>query len=486
MRTRENGTSSDEAKASPPARRADVASAAPVADPRAPMALRAVQRGAGNAAAVQMLRRAGHPGVQAPVQRSTVPGVLGSAGRSLDEATRTDMESRLGADFSDVRVHDDAAARRSAAEIGARAYTSGNHVVIGDGGGDRHTLAHELTHVIQQRQGPVAGTDHGDGLRVSDPTDRFEREAERNAHRALSGRGTATSAAKPGTEAVSTQRSVREGTVQRVGTPENVQDVWTNRHWEQEAGDRPAVNPNPPGGGRTLTVILRDVANQLLTELAAQGERAGQKELRVFRTMTNEEADAILEWRGAGKKEGTEAWLRENRGAPAGITERYHAAKAQPGSAVGAMPVKKHLGDWDQAYDYYERNHAQHYATAPRAANGRVVGGPEVRVLEFTLKKGAHELLFSPDYMALAGNTGAPAALRKIYGEQNRQFATASGNEGSLTGYVGMKLEDIGDFSLSVGSNAEATQLLFQLFVQDIQDVTKRASHRWNAETEAY
>jgi hypothetical protein len=50
--------------------------------------------------------------------------------------------------------------------------------VIGDGGADRHTLAHELTHVIQQRQGPVAGADNGAGLKVSDPSDRFEREAE--------------------------------------------------------------------------------------------------------------------------------------------------------------------------------------------------------------------------------------------------------------------------------------------------------------------
>lgn len=96
------------------------------------------------------------------------------------------MEARLGADFSDVRIHDDSAARSSAAEIGARAYTSGSHVVIGDGGGDKHTLAHELTHVIQQRQGPVAATDNGSGLRVSDPSDRFEREAEANATRVMS------------------------------------------------------------------------------------------------------------------------------------------------------------------------------------------------------------------------------------------------------------------------------------------------------------
>ncbi|MEV7197145.1 DUF4157 domain-containing protein [Streptomyces sp. NPDC093510] len=120
------------------------------------------------------------------VQRSAVHDVLRSAGRPLDAATRTDMEARLGADFSDVRVHSDAAAKASAAEVGARAYTSGSHVVIGDGGADRHTLAHELTHVIQQRRGPVAGTDNGAGLKVSDPSDRFEREAEANAHRVLS------------------------------------------------------------------------------------------------------------------------------------------------------------------------------------------------------------------------------------------------------------------------------------------------------------
>ncbi|MEU8617438.1 DUF4157 domain-containing protein [Streptomyces sp. NPDC048623] len=144
-----------------------------------------------------MLRQAGHAwvqeqhqhgagcGHQQAVQRSAVHDVLKAPGRPLDEATRTDMESRLGADFSDVRIHDDAAAKASAGEVGARAYTSGSHVVIGEGGADKHTLAHELTHVIQQRQGPVAGTDNGSGLKVSDPGDRFEREAEANARRAM-------------------------------------------------------------------------------------------------------------------------------------------------------------------------------------------------------------------------------------------------------------------------------------------------------------
>ncbi|WP_414080029.1 DUF4157 domain-containing protein [Streptomyces sp. KN37] len=178
------------------------ASQQPARPRAAPGSLTALQAAAGNEAVVQMLRQAGHLsaeqhqhgagcGHQQPeVQRSAVHDVLRAPGRPLDEATRADMEARLGADFSDVRIHSDSAARSSAAEVGARAYTSGSHVVVGDGGADRHTLAHELVHVIQQRRGPVAGTDDGTGLKVSDPADRFEREAEATARRVMAGQAT--------------------------------------------------------------------------------------------------------------------------------------------------------------------------------------------------------------------------------------------------------------------------------------------------------
>lgn len=65
----------------------------------------------------------------------------------------------MGAEFSGVRIHADAAAGRSARAVGARAYTVGRHIVFGDGEfaphqpRGRHLLAHELTHTLQQGGG---------------------------------------------------------------------------------------------------------------------------------------------------------------------------------------------------------------------------------------------------------------------------------------------------------------------------------------------
>jgi hypothetical protein len=138
-------------------------------------------------------RAAGNAGDAARVDESPVLDVIGSGGgRPLDPEVRSDMESRFGADFGDVQVHTGGAAHASATSLHAQAYTVGTDIVFADGGYDpgtaagRHLLAHELTHVVQQRSGPVDGTDAGGGLRVSDPSDRFEREAAATADQALS------------------------------------------------------------------------------------------------------------------------------------------------------------------------------------------------------------------------------------------------------------------------------------------------------------
>ena len=113
--------------------------------------------------------------------------VLRSPGKPMNGPVRAEMETAFGADFSTVRLHDDSSARESAKALGARAYTAGENVVLGGGAVDRHTLAHELAHVVQQRDGAVAGTALGNGLRVSDPGDSFEKAAEQTAATVMAG-----------------------------------------------------------------------------------------------------------------------------------------------------------------------------------------------------------------------------------------------------------------------------------------------------------
>ena len=77
-------------------------------------------------------------------------------GRPLPEQTRSYLESRMGRDFGDVRVHTGTQADEAARSLNARAFTLGSDVVFRAGEYRPHTrsgkrlLAHELTHVVQQ------------------------------------------------------------------------------------------------------------------------------------------------------------------------------------------------------------------------------------------------------------------------------------------------------------------------------------------------
>ena len=69
------------------------------------------------------------------------------------------MERQFGRDLSDVRLHTDSDAAAVARSLGAHAYTVGADIVFGSGkfrpdvtDGQR-LIAHELTHVLQQRGG---------------------------------------------------------------------------------------------------------------------------------------------------------------------------------------------------------------------------------------------------------------------------------------------------------------------------------------------
>jgi hypothetical protein len=91
----------------------------------------------------------------------SVDRVVGSSGSPLEPVVRHDVEQRFGHDFSLVRVHAGPAAEQSARDVNAHAYTVGRDIVFGKGQyapdtvRGRRVLAHELTHVLQQGDGPA-------------------------------------------------------------------------------------------------------------------------------------------------------------------------------------------------------------------------------------------------------------------------------------------------------------------------------------------
>lgn len=183
------------------------------------MAMRAALSGrldvAGPAGVAGLQRVAGNSGASALMDedRSPVHNVIGSGGSPLPADLRTDMEGRFGHDFGDVRVHHDGAAHDSAKSVNAQAYTVGSDIVFQSGKYDpasdagKHMIAHELTHVVQQRSGPVDGTDAGGGVKISDPSDRFEREAVANADRVMA--SPAPAAAPAGAQRVAESAAVQ-------------------------------------------------------------------------------------------------------------------------------------------------------------------------------------------------------------------------------------------------------------------------------------
>ncbi len=206
-----------------------------------------LQRSVGNAGVTSLLEE----------ERSPVHDVISSGGRPLEPDVRTDMEARMGHDFSDVRVHDDSSAASSAQAVNAHAYTVGSNIVFQRDQYDpsstagKTTLAHELTHVVQQRSGPVDGTTAPGGIKVSDPSDRFEREASANADQVMSSPTpvqTLSSTAPAVQREAEEEEEVQGLFVQRRGGDEHDHEEPVQGLFVQREGEAPEEEEEPVQG----------------------------------------------------------------------------------------------------------------------------------------------------------------------------------------------------------------------------------------------
>ncbi len=98
-------------------------------------------------------------GDASPSDNSNLESKLNSSkggGSPLSGKVKTEMESGIGADFSNVRIHNDSNAVQMNKQLGAQAFATGNNIYFNEGKYNpnskdgKHLLAHELTHTVQQ------------------------------------------------------------------------------------------------------------------------------------------------------------------------------------------------------------------------------------------------------------------------------------------------------------------------------------------------
>jgi hypothetical protein len=105
-----------------------------------------------------------------------------SSGQPLDSQVQVQMEKATGQDLSGVQVHTSDESNAVNRQIGAKAFTTGSDIFFTNGAyqpgssGGKELLAHELTHVVQQRSGVAGGS--GGRMTVNAPHDQYEQEAD--------------------------------------------------------------------------------------------------------------------------------------------------------------------------------------------------------------------------------------------------------------------------------------------------------------------
>jgi hypothetical protein len=256
-------------------------------------------------------------GAREGVDGAALHARLGS-GQPLASAARSRMAAAFGHDFGHVRVHADPAAAQAATALNAHAFTIGHHIAFapdkyrpGTLAGDA-LLAHELAHVMQQREHTVAerpvlagGAGHDD----------MEHEADRAAVDAVSSLWEPSSGRKRLRRARSSLRSglrlqrcaqTALSSVTPEQTPQDVDTIIQSNKFLQ-----PYIDEKVKHGIRATGHLHIEDDDQFKNDYVAYAQKTINPS--THKGYTREEAEAE-EPRIGGYREGTETYMRKWRG----------------------------------------------------------------------------------------------------------------------------------------------------------------------------
>jgi hypothetical protein len=140
-----------------------------------------------------------------------------SSGQPMDTTVRREVEGTLGQDLSAVRVHSGASAAELSSQMGAKAFTTGRDIFLGEGASasDTSLMTHEATHTIQQGMGEDAPSSIGAA------NTEHEHAAEHNA-------------AHGGEGALGVQREAEEDELQMMRDPDVQREMEGGEEEEEE------------------------------------------------------------------------------------------------------------------------------------------------------------------------------------------------------------------------------------------------------------
>src|SRR5437868_1739652 len=174
------------------------------------------------------------------------------SGAPLDQELRSRMEDKLRVRLDTVRVHSGPDSRAAAESIGARAYTIGSDIYLGNaafnaGDGERtRLLTHEAIHTVQQGSRPVSLQG---AMRISNPGDAAEVEADRLSRSfASSGSGSPALALRSAMRSKSCRHGLDRATIARVAVPTVQRDLVLPHKLPEGAFNMNMKTISRPGG----------------------------------------------------------------------------------------------------------------------------------------------------------------------------------------------------------------------------------------------